>query len=189
MLSRIEAIIKFATSPSVLFAISIFTLLVYALRGGTNFLNIKRVFSDYLNIFNEAKFHLLVFWGTPLLLAAGLVQITTIDNNLSNTLIVFQSILISAFLAMLSILISKQSVQNQSELYATVLKETASVVLLEMILCVISVMLSIATIFFNTTLCPLALQIISAVNYYIVFVVILNLLIIIKRIKALIDNA
>lgn len=119
----------------------------------------------------------------------GLVQITTIDGNLSNTLIVFQSILISAFFAMLSILIGKQNETNENELYITVLKETASVILLEIILCVVSVMLSVATIFLGATLNPFLLQIISAANYYIIFVVILNLLIIIKRIKALIDNA
>lgn len=189
MLSNIWNAIKPLTSPLVLFAISILILSVYIFRGGTNFLNIKKVFSDYLNIFAEARAHLLIFWGIPFLLSIGLVQITTIDGNLSNTLIVFQSILISAFFAMLSILIGKQNETNENELYITVLKETASVILLEIILCVVSVMLSVATIFLGATLNPFLLQIISAANYYIIFVVILNLLIIIKRIKALIDNA
>lgn len=189
MLSIVWGVIKPVTSPLGLFTISILILLAYILRGGTNFLNIKKVFSDYLNIFSEAKSHLIVFWGIPILLSSGLVQITAIDSSLSDTLIIFLSILISAFLAMLSILISKQSGTKQSELYETVLKETASVILLEVILCVISVIISVATIFLDATLDFLVLQIISAINYYIIFVVILNLLIIIKRIKSLIDNA
>lgn len=189
MLLNIWNTIKSLASPSMLFAASIFIILVYIFKGGTNFLNIKKVFSDYLKMFNGAKMHLAIFWGVPFLLAMGFVQITAIDSNLSNTLIIFQSILISAFFAMLSILISRQNETNENPLYMTVLKETASVILLEIVLCVVSVIISVATIFLSATLSSFILQIISAANYYIVFVVILNLLIIIKRIKALIDNA
>lgn len=189
MLLNIWNAIKFLVSPLILFSASILVILVYILKGGTNFLNIKKIFSDYLKMFNEAKIHLVIFWGVPFLLAIGFVQITAIDSNLSNTLIIFQSILISAFFSMLSILISRQNETNENLLYMTVLKETASVILLEIVLCVVSVMISVATIFLSATLNFFILQIVSATNYYIVFVVILNLLIIIKRIKALIDNA
>lgn len=181
-------VLKMCVSPTVLFILAIMILLVYIFKAGTNYLKIRKIFKDYVSIFSDAKKHLLIFWGVPVLLSGALVQVTVLTNELAAHLTVFLSILISAFFAMLSILVSKDTSKPTLELYKQVLKETASTVLLEIVLCMVSLVISLAIVFFANIFGTWTTIIISLFDYYLVFVMILNMLILIKRFKALIDN-
>ena len=188
MLPIIDAILKIVTSP-ILLSISAFAILIiYIFRSNSNFLNIRKVFEDYLSIFKDAKKHLLVFWGVPILLAIAVVQVTDLTGKSADSMIVFLSILISAFFATLSILISKQTDQS-SELYKQVLKETASLVLLEIILCIAALIISMMLAIIDVAIPKVFLIILYFFDYYLMFVMLINLLILIKRMKSLIDNA
>lgn len=162
--------------------------LFYFLSKGTNYLNIKKIFKDYISIFSNARKHLWLFWGVPVLLSAALVQVTALTSELAEHLSVFLSILISAFFAMLSILVSKDTSKQTGKLYEQVLKETASTVLLEIVLCMMALIISLAIIFLSDSIKYGVQIIISIFEYYLVFVMVLNMLILIKRFKALIDN-
>lgn len=188
MLPPNDVILKIVTSPILLSIFSIAILIIYMLRSNSNFLNIRKVFKDYLSIFKDAKKHLFVFWGVPILLAIAVVQVTDVTGKSAESVIVFLSILISAFFATLSILISKQTDQS-SELYKQVLKETASLVLLEIILCIVALVISIMLAIIDVVIPMIFLIILNFFDYYLIFVMLINLLILIKRMKALIDNA
>ena len=181
-------ILRTCVSPVVLFILAIVILLIYIFKAGTNYLNIGKIFKDYISIFSNAKSHLLIFWGVPLLLSGSLIQVTVLTSELAEHLIVFLSILISAFFAMLSILVSKDVSKQAKKLYEQVLKETASVVLLEIILCMVSLVISLSIVFLNNGIGKWFIVSVSLVDYYILFVMILNMLILIKRFKSLIDN-
>ena len=106
-IETISKILKACVSPMVLFILALTILLVYVFKAGTNYLNIGKIFKDYISIFSDAKKHLWIFWGVPVLLSGALIQVTVLTSELAEHLTVFLSILVSAFFAMLSILISK----------------------------------------------------------------------------------
>lgn len=189
MSSSIISIIKLLISPLFLFSLALIITVLYAVRKGTNFLNFSKVFRDYFTVFKDAKSHIAFFWGVPALLTAAIIQIVQINSNLAETLIVFLSILISAFFAMLSILISKQTDRPPNSLYILVLNETASTVLFEIVLCIASLLVSLCIVFLEAVCSQLTLIVLSVLVFYLVFVMIFNILILIKRFKALIDNA
>ena len=183
------SIAKLLISPLFLFSLALIIVISYVCRGGTNFLNISKVFKDYFDVFRDAKSHVMIFWGVPVLLSAATTQVVMIDRSLAETLIIFLSILISAFFAMLSILTDKQTNKESSTLYTSVLKETSSTVLFEIVLCIIALLISLCIIFLETVCPQIIILFLCSVDYYLVFVMIFNVLILVKRFKALIDNA
>ena len=184
----LEKAYKIISSPATLFCAAIIIMVIYTLRTETNFLNIKKVFSDYHKIFKNAKKHLLIFWGVPILPALALVQIAPIDTNVSENLLVFLSILIAAFFSMLSILVTQQGHANVSNQFKTVLKESASIALVEITLCILALIITLSTLIIGTNIHDWIKTILSFTDYYVIFVMLLNILILIKRTKALIDN-
>ncbi len=188
IIETIWKVLKMCISPMVLFILALIILLVYVFKAGTNYLNIGKIFKDYISIFSDAKKHLWIFWGVPVLLSGALVQVTVLTSELAEHLTVFLSILISAFFAMLSILISKDASRQTLKLYEQVLKETASTVLLEIVLCMVSLVISLSIIFFDNSMKQWIQIIISLFEYYLLFAMIINMLILIKRFKSLIDN-
>jgi len=187
IIETIVEVLKACVSPVALFILALMILIVYIFKAGTNYLNIKKIFKDYISIFSNARKHLWLFWGVPVLLSAALVQVTALTSELAEHLSVFLSILISAFFAMLSILVSKDTAKQTGKLYEQVLKETASTVLLEIVLCMMA-LISLAIIFLSDSIKYGVQIIISIFEYYLVFVMVLDMLILIKRFKALIDN-
>lgn len=187
-MNEIISVLKAIVSPLGLFIIGILVFCFFALRSSTNFSDIGLVLRDYYSVFAGAKKHILLYWGTPLLFAASIIQVTAITPSLSESLVVFLSILISGFFAMLSILASKASSRN-NPLYKEVLNGAVSTVLIEILLCIITILLTLAVLFLGTEMHLVALYVISFFVYYAIFVMLLNILIIIKRLKALIDNA
>lgn len=175
-------------SPTSLFCIASIILAIYVVCAKTNFLDIRRVFSDYKRVFGKALKHLWIFWGVPAIMSLSLVQVALINYELAEGILVFLSILIAAFFSILAILVSQQGFTDTTAQYKMVLKETTTIVLVEIVLCVFALIITLsATILGNHV--PEWLQyIISGIDYYLIFVMLLNLLITIKRIKALIDN-
>lgn len=188
MLVFLEKTYKSLSSPTTLFCIALIILTIYVLRTNTNFLDIKRVFSDYYKVFEAAKSHLIIFWGVPALLAFASIQVALISDSISENILVFLSILIAAFFSMLSILVSQQENSNSSTQFKTVLKESASIVLLEIILCIFALIITLAALIIGYNIKDWLKIAISFADYYVIFVMLLNTLILIKRIKALIDN-
>ena len=89
---------------------------------------------------------------------------------------------------MLSILVSQQGNSNSSTQFKIVLKESASIVLLEIILCIFALIITLAALIIGSNMKDWLKIAISFADYYVIFVMLLNTLILIKRIKALIDN-
>ena len=184
----LEKAYKIISSPATLFCAAIIIMVIYTLRTETNFLNIKKVFSDYHKIFKNARKHLLIFWGVPVLPALALIQIAPLDANISETLLVFLSILIAAFFSMLSILVTQQGHANTSNQFKSVLKESASIALVEIILCILALIITLSSLIIGTNFHHWIKIVLSFFDYYVIFVMLLNILILIKRTKALIDN-
>ena len=89
---------------------------------------------------------------------------------------------------MLSILVSQQGNQNNSLDFKNVLKESATIVLVEILLCIFALIITLAALILSSHIQKWLTIVISFADYYVIFVMLLNALILIKRIKALIDN-
>lgn len=89
---------------------------------------------------------------------------------------------------MLSILVSQQGNQNNSFDFKNVLKESATIVLVEILLCIFALIITLAALILSSHIQKWLTIVISFADYYVIFVMLLNALILIKRIKALIDN-
>ena len=182
-----KQLVQFLISPGMLSGTGILLFLLYVFKPSTNFLDVKKVIRDYFAVFSHAKMHIVFFWGLPALFALALIQQAKLTSELSETLLVFLSIFISALFAMLAILVQKQDC-NRENYYQKVLAETASVVLFEIILCVFSLLITVSMIFVGELCSAWLVTVSSFLDYYLIFALLMNILILVKRLKALIDN-
>ena len=111
-----------------------------------------------------------------------------VSDTVAESILVFLSILIAAFFAILAILVSQQGFTDTTAQYKVVLKESSTIVLVEIVLCVFALIITLAATILGNHIPEWLQYVISGVDYYLTFVMLLNLLITIKRLKALIDN-
>lgn len=64
IIETIVEVLKACVSPVALFILALMILIVYIFKAGTNYLNIKKIFKDYISIFSNARKHLWLFWGS-----------------------------------------------------------------------------------------------------------------------------
>lgn len=184
-------------SPATLICVAILLLVVYFAKARTNFLDVKRVFKDYFTLFGYERIHVLVVWGIPFLIAGALVQEVELTKDSLNVVLVILSILLSMFFAMLSILISKQTApstcDNKNELSRQrirnkLLAETCTIVLIEILLCAVVLMISLVIVLLAEYNVKYVLCVLNFLMFYFLTVNVFNLLVLLKRFKALIDN-
>ena len=57
IIETIVEVLKACVSPVALFILALMILIVYIFKAGTNYLNIKKIFKDYISIFSNARKH------------------------------------------------------------------------------------------------------------------------------------
>lgn len=195
----LKYLLSFVISPFLPLLIGFIILIVYFTRAKTNYMSINKILVDYFDIFSSGttakgqqrygKSHLVAIWGVPFLFSLSVFRINVDSADLYNALIVFLSILISMFFSILSILISKQTRKSSaSDTYYILLKESGTIILVEIILCIVCLILSIFLLFAGEAVHFCIIYIIRIIYFYFIFVMLLNILILIKRLKSLIDN-
>ena len=60
IIETIVEVLKACVSPVALFILALMILIVYIFKAGTNYLNIKKIFKDYISIFSNARKHLVI---------------------------------------------------------------------------------------------------------------------------------
>ena len=98
------------------------------------------------------------------------------------------SILIAMFFSTLSILCAFKDENHKRSMYKKLLRETFNATIFEALICLLLLFLSFVTLFVGEFEKSPFLQIISGSIYYLAIVAVLNILVIIKRIKVLFDN-
>lgn len=153
----------------------------------SNFLDIRKIFIQHFCIFKRNPLQLIGIFFAPILLAIGLVGIKCIDENILSNLNIILSILTAMFLSILSILCSFNK-ERKNKNYEQLLKETFNTSIFEIILCLLLLFISFIILFIGDFRESVALKISSGVIYYLTMITILNILVVIKRIKVLFDN-
>lgn len=181
----IDKIIEFILSPCFLLTLSGIILLLNFARKNNNFFDVRKVFVDQLQIFKDAKGQVFVFYGVPILLALGVANYKLIDNDVVGNIVIVLSIIISMLFAMLSVL---TCFNKDDRHYKQVLKETFNTVIFESVLCIFALMAAFAVLFVGDIETIWVKYCISFTIYYLIFTILLNIFIVIKRIKSLFDN-
>ena len=184
----------------ILFFLGIILILVALLQKNSNFLDVRKIICQHLSIFSKSPLQVVAIFGAPLLIAIAAAATHPLTVEIVNNLNVVLSILISMFFAMLSILASlnlKSTDQSKVEdvtlirdakNYNKVLKQTNNAILFESVLAILLLIVSFSQLFIGSFDSTLKLKIISAFVYYLTLVLILNIFVVIKRTKELLDS-
>ena len=175
------------TNSAILLIIGSVILCSCLLLKHSNFLDIRYIFIQHLYVFKGNPLQLIGIFFAPVLLAVGLIEIKCIDQDILSNLNIILSILTAMFLSVLSILCSFNA-DRKNENYKQLLKETFNTSVFEIILCLLLLFISFIVLFIGDFKESMALKITSGIIYYLSMITILNILVIIKRIKVLFDN-
>ena len=189
------------TVNTVLVCISVILILIALFQKNSNFFDIRFIIKSHFKVFSASPFQCAVIFGVPILLAIAAVNKQVLTKDMVDTLIIILSILLSMLFAMLSILSSlkKKAASKEQENDATaskkiekyneLLKETFNSVIFEGILCII-ILATLLTLLFASDFTPSSLlTVISWTVYYLSLEVVLNILVVIKRLSTLFNNA
>lgn len=165
------------------------TILVISLLPKTgNFLDVRSIFTEHFLIFKGNLLQMVSIFFVPFLFSIAILKTRCIDEEILDNLNIVLSILIAMFLSILSILCAFADKDRNEPIYRQLLKETFNSTIFEIILCLFLLLISFIALFIKDSCQTQYLQVISGSIYYLTIVVILNILVIIKRIKALFDN-
>ena len=154
----------------------------------SNFLDIRRIFLDYFSVFKGNPLQLASIFIVPILFSIGIVRMRCVDKEILNNLNIVLSVLVAMFFSTLSILCAFEDKNSKNQTYKRLLKETFNAAIFEAIICLLLLFISFITLFIGKFEQSLYLQIVSGSIYYLAFVAVLNILVIIKRLKVLFDN-
>lgn len=184
----------------ILFFLGIILILVALLQKNSNFLDVRKIICQHLSIFSKSPLQIVAIFGAPLLIAIAAAATHPLTAEIVNNLNVVLSILISMFFAMLSILASLNfkstdqktvhdiTLVRAADKYNKVLKQTNNAILFESILAILLLIVSFSQLFIGSFDPTLKLKIISAFVYYLTLVLMLNIFVVIKRTKELLDS-
>lgn len=179
-------LLKHISFSSVLYVISGLLLLLCLVQKNSNFLDVRTIFIQQFRVFKNSPLQFIGIFVVPLFLSIATVRIRVIDKDIVNNINIVLSILIAMFFSMLSVLSAFNRKQENRE-YNQLLKETFNAVMFECILGIVLLVISFIELFINSFINNGFQEIISAVIYYLVMVVVLNIFVIIKRMKVLFD--
>lgn len=173
-------------SPALLIVLSGLILFISGIRENNNFFDVRNIFKEQFSLFESCKEQLVVFYLVPAFLSLAITQIKSIDMTIINNLNIVLAIFTSMLFAMLSIISSYKNGTNKT--YNKVLRETFNSIIFEIVLCIITLIVSFVYLFMDGVKNMLLIKIFSFVEYYLVFVFLLNIFVVIKRMKVLYDN-
>lgn len=158
------------------------------------FFNLRKVIENHLQLFKNCRGQYFVFYGFPLLFAVGLSLVYQVGASFYSELSVILGILLTMLMAMLSILggysFSTIKDREQQKRGTKGIEETINAIIFESILIIGLLLYGLTIIVVSGTAFPPVFYkvkvIISGLAYYVFFVILLNLLLIIKHMSNLI---
>lgn len=170
-------------SYKILLPLGIILIIVYSLQKVNNFIKIRGIMKEHIKIFGGSKIQIMFFFGVPVLFATSFVQLCVFTQEAFNTLYVVITILITMFFSILTVLAGYKD--GQGEQYKKVLRETRSSILFELIICIYITIYAFVFQMIIEVIKQGVILLLSWVLYYMIFFVLLNTFIIIKRYKML----
>ena len=184
-------LIKFIGLALVFLFVLINTLFLF--RKNESFFNLQDVIKDHLGLFRNSKSQYVIFYISPLFFAVGLSMIYEAGETFYTNLSVIVSVLLSMLLAILSILTGKDysSIEddNQRKNIKRVTQETITAIVFDSMLCIFLLLYGLVMIVIDgvTFDAEVVKRIFAGIAYYSFAVMLLNLLLIVKRMSRIIE--
>ena len=184
-------LIKFIGLALVLLFVLINTLFLF--RKNESFFNLRDVINDHLGLFRNSKSQYVIFYISPLFFAVGLSMIYEAGETFYTNLSVIVSVLLSMLLAILSILTGKDysSIEddNQRKNIKRVTQETITAIVFDSMLCIFLLLYGLVMIVIDGVSfdAEVVKRIFAGIAYYSFAVMLLNLLLIVKRMSRIIE--
>lgn len=180
-----EKFLGYIPHPYIFFVIAGIILVFGATRKNNNFFDSRAVFSQYFSLFKDCKHQLIIYFGVPLLIAIGATKTSFLTAEIIGNIIIVLSIFLSMFFAMLSILVCFTGKKSS---YVKLLRETFNTIVFECVVSIMALLILIIIQFVGDYAQNALMFICSLVAYYLIVVVVLNIFIVIKRLKVLFDD-
>ena len=158
-----------------------------------NFFNIREIIREHIALFDRCRSQYIVFYGAPLLLSVGLALIYNPTTIFYDSISVIISIILSMLLAVLAIITSfdysNYTNENTRSNILNVVKETTNAILFETIICVLLLLYGMVVVVVQdvVTINAIVNRVLTGVTVFLFSVLILDLLIVVKRISRIID--
>lgn len=175
----------------VLMFVLINTFLLF--RKKNSFFNLWEVVKNHLGMFHNCKSQYVIFYISPLLFAVGLAMVYEAGATFYTNLSVIVSVLLSMLLAILSILTGKDysgiKDNNRRENIKNVTQETITAIVFDSMLCVFLLLYGLVMIVIDGVQfdAEVVKRILAGIAYYSFAVMLLNLLLIVKRMSRIIE--
>ena len=181
---------------AILVLISIVIIGAFMLFDSKGYFDIRKIFEQYIDIFNRSKFKIIFLYVILLILSIGIGIIEIINDALIDNITLIISILCGAFLAFIPFVMDLQVKGVRSlkrEIYIKACEETNCVLIFELLISVIELFFCFIYMFLypkinlNDTIYQITMSILSSCIYYLVFIILLNILLVLKRVRILIN--
>lgn len=158
-----------------------------------NFFNIREIIGEHIALFDRCRSQYIVFYGAPLLLSVGLALIYNPTAKFYDIISVVISVILSMLLAVLAIITSfdysNYTNENTRSNILNVVKETTNAIMFETIICVLLLLYGMVVVVVQdvVNINTIVNRILTGVTVFLFSVLILDLLIVVKRISRIID--
>ena len=154
-----------------------------------SFIDLNKVFKEHMGIFKKNKYQYVIFYVYPLFISVGISYYFTPESSFMEQFNVVISILLSALLAIMSILINKDfssvGIETKEKAKA-ILKETNNAIVFDIAIGILLVIVNLVLFTIDIGNAVWA-KIVAGISYYLFIVMLLNILLIIKRLSRLSD--
>lgn len=192
----IKKIVELSVTPYGLLLLSVLFLIIGHVFFKKTYLNCFQIIKKHLECFRNTKgkysiVSLFLYFMVPYFIAASLVQIRVIDDEVINIVTIIISILTSMLFTMLTLILDMRKRIIKDECYdankagisAKLLKETYYSIMFEILISVVILIMCFVEIFSK------AYSFFSSIIiYYLTFTLLMNLFMVLKRIFSVIDN-
>ena len=168
------------------FAIYGILILAFLFKKVNNYFDFREIIINHLRLFKTSPAQYMLYYGIPALLAWGTVNKRTIDEVVINNVNIVITILLSVLFATLSTIAPLHGSEKEFE---PLKAETINAIMFESLLCVFTLVLSFVVIFSSGFGRTIFCIIVSWLIYYFVYVIVLQLLIVFKRLSKLLQHA
>lgn len=162
-------------------------LLLSFLPKNSNFLDVRSIFWQHFKVFKNSPIQMVAIFISPIFLSISIVLVCCVNADMLNNLNIVLSIMIAMFFSTLGILCTIDTSTKKAK-YIQLLKETVNATIFEIIICLILLFISFVMLFVDNLTRSFALLAVSGTLYYLTMVAILNVFVVIKRMKVLFDN-
>lgn len=187
---------EFFTNPALWIGTGVFFIIIYVNMKTDNYIDIRSIIKNHYSIFDGSIIQILFFTIIPLFFAIGFTLAQTVTKDIYDCLNVIFSIFVAMFFSILSILLSilskdgkdEEKKIKQNKEYLKLIEQSNDTVIFEILLSIVLLFIILIYSLLPENTDIFVKVVFSVIIYYLTASVLLNIFILIKRLKAIFDN-